>query len=138
MDDQILLDQFESATFPLADWHHRAHIKVAYLYVSAYGFDEALIRMRNGIQVYNAAVGVQDGPTRGYHETMTQFWLRLVDFTIRQHGAADCADTFADQNPQLLEQKIVRLFYSRERFMSAEAKIRYLEPDLTAVPVPIK
>ena len=134
MDDDELLRQFESGTFPLEDWHHREHIRIAYMYLQKYGFGEALIRLREGIQRFNALKGIVDGPGRGYHETMTQAWLRLVDFTMKQHGAADSADAFAENNPQLLEQRSMRFFYSRERFMSAEAKARFVEPDLAPLP----
>jgi len=44
------------------------------------------------------------------------------------------ADSFYDASPQLSEKKILRLFYSREVFMSPQAKVEFIEPDLAPLP----
>ncbi len=134
MDDEAFLNAFETGAWPLADWHHREHIKVAYLYLRRYGFDEAMDRLRDRIKAYNAAHDVPDAPLSGYHETMTGAWLRLVYFTLRDRGAKETADAFYEDNPQLWERRVLRLFYSTERFLSPEAKAQYLEADVTPLP----
>jgi len=135
LSDQEFLDQFEDCTLPFEQWKHRAHVKIAYLLLTQLSFDEAVDRMRAGIKAFNAANDVPEGPTQGYHETMTQAWLRLIHGTIQRHGPAESADAFFDAHPELWQSKILRLFYSPERFMSAQAKTEYLEPDLTPFPV---
>src|SRR5437016_3874232 len=80
-DDNKFLADFESCRVPLAGWHHREHIKLAYLYLRLYPFDVAVDRVRNGIKALNAHENVPDLPARGYHETMTQAWMRLVNLT---------------------------------------------------------
>jgi hypothetical protein len=134
IDDQTFLSRFEAATFPLEQWHHREHIKTAYLYLRAYSFEVAVELMRTGIRALNAAHGVPDELTRGYHETMTQAWMRLVQVTLCEYGPAASADEFFAMNPQLAEKKVLRLFYSWERMMSAEAKAKFVEPDLAPLP----
>lgn len=136
LDDETFLSRFEAGTFPLEQWHHREHIKTAYLYLLEHPFETAVERMRTGIRALNAAHGVPDELTRGYHETMTQAWMRLVHVTLCEYGPAPSADEFFEQHPQLAEKKVLRLFYSRERMMSAEAKARFVEPDLAPLPVP--
>ena len=39
---------------------------------------KALDRGRTGIKRYNVTCGVIDSPTRGYHETITRFYMLLV------------------------------------------------------------
>jgi hypothetical protein len=134
MDDETFLREFEAARWPLEDWHHRQHIKVAYLYLRRYPFESAMNRIREKIKALNAVHQVPDLPTRGYHETMTQAWMRLVQLTLCEYGPAQTADCFLDQNPQLSEKKVLRLFYSRDLFMSPRAKIEFLEPDLAPLP----
>lgn len=136
LNDETFISRFEASTFPLEHWHHREHIKAAYLYLRAHPFEIAVERMRSGILALNAAHGVPDEPTRGYHETMTQAWMRLVQVTLCEYGLASTADEFFELHPQLAEKKVLRLFYSRERMMSAEAKARFVEPDLAPLPVP--
>jgi hypothetical protein len=131
MDDEAFLAQFENHTWPHDDWHHREHIKVAYLYLRRYPLAEAIARMCAGVRAYNAAKQI---PTDGYHETMTQAWMRLVHLTLCEYGPAETADAFYEQNPQLSQKKVLRLFYTRDLFMSDRARTEFLEPDLTPLP----
>lgn len=136
MDDAEHLRRFEDHSLPHEQWNHRAHLKVAYLYLQQFPFPEALERMRTGIKAYNAAHGIQDTPTGGYHETLTQVWLQLVSTTLRQFGPADTADAFFDAQSQLSSKRAPLLFYSRDLIMSAEAKRAFVAPDLAALPQP--
>jgi hypothetical protein len=117
------------------DWHHRQHIKVAYMYLKSHSFDGAMTRLRERIKAYNAAHKVPESLTSGYHETMTQAWLRLIYFTLCEYGPAETADAFYEQNPQLWQMKALRFFYTRDLFLSARAKAEYVEPDLTPLPI---
>jgi hypothetical protein len=136
LDDESFLRQFEAAVLPREEWHHREHIKVAYLYLLRYSLEEALGRMRTGIKTLNAAHGTPETPTRGYHETMTQVWLRLVHLVLREYGPARSANEFYEHHPELSQPKVLRLFYSRELITSAEARARFVAPDLAPLPVP--
>jgi hypothetical protein len=44
------------------------------------------------------------------------------------------AEQFLEAQTQLHEKKLLRLFYSRERFCSAEAKYAFVPPDLAPLP----
>ncbi|HTQ40513.1 MAG TPA: hypothetical protein VMJ32_15920 [Pirellulales bacterium] len=134
MDDEAFLRQFEDCTWPLEQFHHREHVKIAYLYLRRFSFDEALHRMCVGLKRYNATHQVPDALDRGYHETLTQAWMRLVYFTLCEYGPVNTADEFVDQHPQLWQMKVLRLFYSRDRLISREAKQTYLPPDITKLP----
>jgi hypothetical protein len=132
--DNELLKQFEGCTLPREDWVHRTHIRVAYLYLIRHPLDVAVEKMRSGIQRYNAAVGVVDGLHSGYHETVTQAWMRLVAVTIREQGRGKDSEDFCQQQPQLLQRSALRFFYSRERIMSPTARHSFVEADLTPLP----
>ena len=132
-DDQFL-SAFETCTCPLDQWHHRQHIKAAYLYLRRYPFEAAIDRMRSSIKAFNAAHHVPESPDRGYHETLTQAWMRLVHCTLCEFGPSESADSFVDQHTQLLSKRALLLFYSRDRLMSAEAKLQFIKPDLTPLP----
>ena len=134
MTDDEFIHQFEACAFPFHLWHHRAHVKLAYLYLAREGIEIAGTKLRDGIRAYNAANGIADSPTSGYHETVTQFWLRVIDATIREYGTLPTADEFFDFHPQLSQKKNHRLFYSPGLFMSPLAKREFVAPDLTALP----
>lgn len=137
MNDDDFIGQFEACTLPFDQWHHRAHVKLAYLYLIRHGFWVALEKLRNGIRAYNAANKVPDEPTRGYHETQTRFWLSLIETTVEEYGPLPTSDEFFDFHPQLSQTKVHRLFYSRSLFLSPLAKREFVEPDLTALPKPV-
>ena len=129
MNDDEFLAAFEACA--LDEFHHRDHIKVAYLYLRRHPLDEAIAKVRTGLQAlavaWNAPVADLE---RGYHETMTQEWVRLVHVTLSDCGMAESADAFCDQQPQLMQKTHLQLFYSRERLMTQEAKREFVEPDL--------
>jgi transketolase len=134
VEDVEFLAQFESATWPVANWHHRQHIKVAYLYLRRYPLEKAQARIRERIKAYNAAKKVPESLTGGYHDTMTQAWMHLVYFTLCEYGAAETADAFFEQNPQLRGKKALRFFYTKERFVTPEAKANFVPPDIVPFP----
>jgi hypothetical protein len=133
--DDLFLQQFETRTLPFGEWTHRAHLKVAYLYLTRLDFDSAAQRVCDGIRAYNAANNVKESLTSGYHQTTTMAWLHIMAAMLAEYGPGASADEFLDSQPQLTQKKILRLFYSRERFGSPEAKTDFVTPDLAALPV---
>jgi hypothetical protein len=136
MNDAELLERFELQAISSAAWTHRLHVRMAYLYLRAHPFDEALARIRSGIQRLNAANQVPEGPQAGYNETVTVAWARILQTLIVEQGAAATSDEFVDQQPQLLCKTLLRLFYSRGIWTEQDCKTQFIEPDLTPLPRP--
>jgi len=134
MSDEEFLAAFESCAHPLDQWHHREHIKIAYLYLLRHPLEEAISKVRAGIKAYNNSKNLPDELSTGYHETMTQAWVRIIHATLCEYGPTENADAFYGRQPQLSQKKNLRLFYSRERFASWEAKRGFVEPDLSPLP----
>src|SRR5262249_12648590 len=65
MDDQRFLAAFEAAAIPRERWAHRDHVRVAFLYLRDHPFEEALSRIRSGIQSLNRANRVPETATSG-------------------------------------------------------------------------
>ena len=149
LSDEDFLRQFEDCSYPYAHWTHRAHLRVAYCYVTRYGLEAAIPKVTAGIRAYNRSQGIVDTPTGGYHETMTVAWLYLVAAMLAEYGPlgtvmpgsapllgpdAPPSQEFLESQVQLREKKLLRLFYSRERFGSPEAKYNFVPPDLAPFP----
>jgi hypothetical protein len=130
----ITLENFESAAIPLAEFNHRAHLTVAYLYLRAHPLEEATRQMREGIHRFNAAHKVESTPTSGYHETLTVAWMRILAATMAGYGPEADAAAFFEAHPHLLSKVLLRLYYTRDRIMSAEARAGWVEPDLAPLP----
>ena len=128
---RALADAFERGEVAPGAWTHNAHLVVALWCLLLYGPEEGGERVRTGIQRLNAANGVPQTPGRGYHETITRFYL----WAIRRHlrdappdaSLADLANTlvaaWGDRNRPFE-------YYSRDRLMSWEARTGWVEPDL--------
>lgn len=149
LSDEEFLRQFEDCTLAYAHWTHRAHLRVAYLYLARFGLAGAIPKVTAGIRAFNQAKGIVDTPTGGYHETMTVAWLHLVAAMLAESGPTGAVSPgsppllgpdappsleFLEAQPQLREKKLLRLYYSRARFGSPEAKYSFVLPDLAPLP----
>jgi len=74
----VFIAAFETGTLPKARWTHAAHLLTGACYVHTLGEALATARMRERVSAYNLAVGGQNTPTSGYHETVTVFWIKLL------------------------------------------------------------
>jgi len=133
-EDESFLAAFEAGTWPFEKWHHREHIRVAYLYLCRYPYDWALEKMRSGIKALNIAHKVPDKPDRGYHETMTQAWMRLTHQALHECGKSESSEVFLSRHASLLSKDAILAHYTKERIMSPEARQQFIEPDLKPLP----
>jgi hypothetical protein len=126
-----LVERFENGTLSQDEWTHRAHLTVALWYASHYERSEALNRVRAGILRLNLAHGVPTTPTRGYHETITCFWMHVVSRHVASDGRRGDWAERANRFATLCGSRDLPLrHYSRARIMSPEARARWAEPDL--------
>ena len=77
---EALLIGFENGTWPIADWHHTAHLAVCACYIL--DGPDAMDRLRIRIARYNENQGGRNTPDSGYHETLTRFWVEMVSISI--------------------------------------------------------
>lgn len=137
MNDADLLTAFEVIPLPIDQWTHLAHVRAAYLFTSTQDFASAVDRMRAKIKAYNKATDTPEAIDRGYHETITQAFMRLVFAANLQTGPHESSKKFCDSHPELLSKQSLLSYYSRERIMTKDAKIQFIEPDrcpLSCVP----
>ena len=119
-----------------SDWTHEAHL-AACLYIIVERPELVAERDLPGlIRRFNESVGGVNDDSQGYHETITQCFIR----GIRIHLASvHEALPLADKVNRLLKAPQGRrdwplLFYSPERLFSREARLGFVEPDLQPLP----
>jgi hypothetical protein len=133
-EDEKFLAAFEAGTWPFEKWHHREHIRVAYLYLCRHPYDVALEKMRSGIKALNVAHKVPERPDRGYHETMTHGWMRLTHHTLCKFGKCESSEVFVDQHAHVFPKDALLSYYTKENIMSQQARREFVEPDLKPLP----
>jgi hypothetical protein len=124
-------ERFLARTLPKSAWTHESHLSTcAWLILERP--DIAPERdLPDLIRGYNESVGGVNDATQGYHETITQIFIRAV----RAHIATTEAGKLRERvNALLLSPQGRRdwplRFYSKERLFSAEARLGWVEPDL--------
>ncbi|GAB4197166.1 MAG: hypothetical protein Fur006_45450 [Coleofasciculaceae cyanobacterium] len=129
-----LVRAFESCTLPRCEWTHQAHLIVGLWYLTHYSQLEATNCIRNRIQKYNLAHGIQTTKNSGYHETITLFWVQMVrQFIVVEstnRSIVELANSLIQNygNPRLTLE-----YYSKDLLMSQEARRSWVEPDLKSL-----
>jgi hypothetical protein len=124
--------RFLAGTIPFEEWTHQAHLAVGMWHVNRYGTEEALARLRIGIQCLNEKHGTPNSLTRGYHETITRAYvLLLAEFLKSCPPAVSLQERVACLlNSPVADKNLLFKFYSRETLLSARAKSEWVEPDI--------
>ncbi|OJJ23559.1 hypothetical protein BKI52_04120 [marine bacterium AO1-C] len=111
---------------------HEAHLTVAIWYLSWYPLDKATDLIRDNIRQFNVAKGGENTDSRGYHETITVFYMKIVkQFLTNQQNApelAHLANTLI--NSEMGQQDYLLQFYSKDYLFSVEARRNFVEGDL--------
>ena len=127
MTDHDLLEQFERATLPPEHFHHREHVRVAFLYLSKYSVLEALQKFCAALRKFAAA----HGKPQLYHQTITWAYVFLIGERMARAGHKLSWEDFARDNPDLLIWKngLLQRYYREETLNSDLAKSNFILPD---------
>ena len=119
-----------------AEWTHEAHL-AACLYIVAERQDIVAEReLPRFIRRFNESVGGVNSDTEGYHETITQCFLRGVHSYLAR---IDPALPLVEKVNGLLDAPEGKRdwplrFYSRGLLFSVPARLQWVPPDLASLP----
>jgi hypothetical protein len=127
---------FEDGTLPNTAFHHRDHVRLAWIYLCHHPPIEALTRFADGLRRFAAA----NGHPGLYHETITWAYLLLIRERMAR-SETTVWEEFAAGNPDLLGWKpsILDRYYAPETLGSELARRVFVMPDraaLSSVPNP--
>jgi hypothetical protein len=126
MKDSEWMEAFESCTLPKDSFHHRDHVKMAFLYLQKYQPLEALGHFSSALIRFATA----HGKPNLYNETITWAFLLLIRERIARTNSRDWAE-FSATNADLLrwDDPILLKYYRPETLISELAKRVFLFPD---------
>jgi len=130
-DDQRIQASFEACTISTAEFTHRAHLRLAYVYLAQHDVDAALPLMRDAIGRFLAHHRIDAAK---YHETLTRAWLLAVRHFMDRAGSTGSADDFLSRSAVLLDTNVMLTHYSKDVLFSAAARAGFVEPDLDPIP----
>lgn len=128
---ESLIERFENCTVTAKEWTHAAHLTAALWYCRNHDLETATAKMREGIFKLNAAHGTPNTPKRGYHETLTIIWMRVIAHFLSATETKSSLKDAANAVIEVFNDSAFPLkFYSRELLFSPPARAKYVEPDL--------
>jgi hypothetical protein len=127
--------RFLARTLPKPEWTHEAHISTTCWLLLERPDILPERDLPDLIRRYNESVGGVNSDSEGYHETITQIFIRTLRAALADSEGQGLADRV---NAVLLSPQGRRdwplCFYSRELLFSREARLGWVEPDLVALP----
>lgn len=124
------LRAFFSAELANSNFHHRDHLRLAWLVVRRHGLVEAENRVTAGIRHFAAV----NGHAARYHDTMTRFWVRLVAHAVANRPEIEDFEAFLEAYPMLLDPTLPFRHWRREAMFTPESRAEWREPDLVPLP----
>jgi hypothetical protein len=121
--DREFVAAFESCTLPPEEFPHRAHVRLAWLYLREGTLLEALTRFVEGLQRYAGSLGASSK----YHETVTWAYMFLIHDRMARE-AFETFEEFAAANPDLFNG-VLDKYYRRETLASDLARRVFVMPD---------
>lgn len=128
--DEDFLRAFEHLSLPANLFHHREHLRVAWLYLNSSDASRAAERMTVGIRQFAS----HHGATQKYHHTLTLAWMRLVAASLVETPEDYTFEKFLAAHPDLTDKNIVGKYYSKELLQTPAAREGWVEPDLQPLP----
>jgi hypothetical protein len=128
-EDEIIHAALAELVTP-AGYHHRDHIRLAWRLNRELGLVAAPGAIAQAIQ----QVAAHHGERGKYHETLTQFWARIVGHHVEMRPELTDFEQFIATHPQLLDKELPARHWRRETLYSDAARAVWVEPDLLALP----
>lgn len=130
MNDPEFLEAFHDCTLSSEDFRHRDHLRLAWFVLRRHSLEETLHLLSNGIRKY----AISKGATTKYNETLTQFWISLMNHAIRARNSPREFDQFLNAFPILENKQLPFRHWRPETLNSDAARSNWLEPDLLPFP----
>ncbi len=128
MSDAEFVAAFESCSFPPDAFHHREHVRLAWIYLSGRPLLEALTRFAASLRRF----ATNAGAATKYHETVTFAFLFLIHERMQREVSATF-DDFAAANEDLFGwPSVLDRYYSAETLRSELARRTFILPDASA------
>lgn len=128
-----IVEGFRSKTLPAKEWTHEAHLIAGLWHVAELGYENALAEMRLHIPSYNVSTGGMNTDAGGYHDTITVFWVWLLNEFWNRYAAGGVS--FERVCNRFLQSKYADrgnafIFYSKGHLFTKEARLGLAEPDI--------
>ena len=127
LSDTTFETQFANCQLSPALFSHEAHLRLAWIHITKYGIEQALINIQSQLQDFVSHVGAKDK----YNKTLTIAATKAVyHFTLKSSSVT--FKEFIEEFPRLQYnfKELMEAHYSMDIFTLEKAKKQYILPDL--------
>jgi hypothetical protein len=125
-----LISAFINKTLPKEKWTHEAHLTAALWHLVKHDYLEAVCLIKSRIISYNLSTGGENTSMRGYHETITIFWMKLISLYLEKNKDKSLLEiTNSFLSSPLAVRSIIDHFYTKELWTSYESRAIYIPSD---------
>ena len=130
MTDDEFLRSVLDGSLPAGSFHHRDHLRLAWLAVRRHGADVAPTVVGHAVKRF--AEAHRQGVL--YHQTMTDFWVRAVAHHVHECPDVDDFDRFLVAFPAPLDRDLPLRHWTRPALFTPAARARWESPNLRPLP----
>lgn len=125
--DRNFLTRFEEGRIPSSSFHHKDHIRLAWIYLKICPVPTALEKVTTGLKRFAKAVGKPEL----YHETITWAYVFLILDRIERSPESEDWESFSKINADLFSWKpsLLNQLYRDETLQSETARKIFVMPD---------
>jgi hypothetical protein len=109
-------------------FRHRQHIHLAFLAVRRYGTAQATGKISAWLRHLTASA------PQKYNATVTRAWTEIVGHHVAADPSVTDFEAFAQQNPVLLDKRLLTRHYTSAVLASPKARAGWVEPDVAPFP----
>ncbi len=122
---------FEAGDIPPAEFHHRDHLRLAYVYLCEHETQMAIEIFREHVKKFLSDNGVPDNK---YHETVTCSWVQAVRHFMEICAPTSSFEEMITRDGRPLDMDIMLTHYRKETLFSDIARSEFVQPDLEPIP----
>ncbi len=130
-EDKAFRTEFEAGRLPPLEFNHRAHVRLAYIYLTEHDTNTAHHVMRDALLAFLRHYQID---VSKYHDTLTRAWIMAVQHFMQMSAGFESSDRFMEVNPHVLGSQVMMRHYSAEVLFSDEARAQFVEPNLSPIP----
>lgn len=129
------IHHFKQGTLQKENWTHEAHFIIALWYLLQNPLSTVLEKLPEAIKNNNIALGIPNNEERGYHKTITYFYIFSINNYIKQHNMESLSIKHFQQllTTDIINKNYPLQFYSCRLLFSINARKNWVKPDLRSL-----
>ena len=130
-EDEAFFNKIRNLSFPVANFGHDAHLRLAYVLLTKHAPEPATQHMEAALKALLQANQID---LAKYHVTMTRAWIYAVHLFMQRNPGCDSSMQFLALAAPLRDGKIMETHFSPALLYSEEARHGVVSPDRDPIP----